>query len=137
MKTNYSPLKQYHYLYKITNLINNKIYIGIHSTDNLDDGYFGSGKVLIKAIKKYGKENFKKEIIEQFEFENQINKMDDANLLFMVIKRFQEIDLHPDRITSMEMGYMFEELIRKFAEISNGTAGKVCISTSTRKEWTR
>ena len=65
-----------------------------------------------------------REIIEQFEFENQINKMDDANLLFMVIKRFQEIDLHLDRITSMEMGYMFEELIRKFAEISNETAGE-------------
>jgi type I restriction enzyme M protein len=65
-----------------------------------------------------------REIIEQFEFENQINKMDDANLLFMVVKCFQEIDLHPDRISSMEMGYMFEELIRKFAEISNETAGE-------------
>ncbi len=65
-----------------------------------------------------------REIIEQFEFENQINKMDDNNLLFMVIKRFQEIDLHPDCISSMEMGYMFEELIRKFAEISNETAGE-------------
>ena len=65
-----------------------------------------------------------REIIEQFEFENQINKMDDANLLFMVIKRFQDIDQHSDRITSMEMGYMFEELIRKFAEISNETAGE-------------
>lgn len=65
-----------------------------------------------------------REIIEQFEFENQINKMDDNNLLFMVVKRFQEIDLHPDRISSMEMGYMFEELIRKFAEISNETAGE-------------
>jgi type I restriction enzyme M protein len=65
-----------------------------------------------------------REIIEQFEFENQINKMDENNLLFMVVKRFQEIDLHPDRISSMEMGYMFEELIRKFAEISNETAGE-------------
>lgn len=65
-----------------------------------------------------------REIIEQFEFENQINKMDEANLLFMVIKRFQETDLHPNRISSMEMGYMFEELIRKFAEISNETAGE-------------
>lgn len=65
-----------------------------------------------------------REIIEQFEFENQINKMDDNNLLFMIVKRFQEIDLHPDRISSMEMGYMFEELIRKFAEISNETAGE-------------
>jgi type I restriction enzyme M protein len=65
-----------------------------------------------------------REIIEQFEFENQINKMDDANLLFIVVKRFQEVDLHPNRISSMEMGYMFEELIRKFAEISNETAGE-------------
>jgi len=65
-----------------------------------------------------------REIIEQFEFENQIHKMDDANLLYMVVKRFQEIDLHPDHISSMEMGYMFEELIRKFAEISNETAGE-------------
>jgi type I restriction enzyme M protein len=65
-----------------------------------------------------------REIIEQFEFDNQITKMDDNNLLFMVIKRFQEIDLHPEKISSMEMGYMFEELIRKFAELSNETAGE-------------
>ncbi|NQX56871.1 SAM-dependent DNA methyltransferase [Pedobacter panaciterrae] len=65
-----------------------------------------------------------REIIEQFEFENQINRMDDNNLLFMVVKRFQEIDLHPDKVSSMEMGYLFEELIRKFAEISNETAGE-------------
>lgn len=65
-----------------------------------------------------------REIIEQFEFDNQITKMDDNNLLFMVTKRFQEIDLHPETVSSMEMGYMFEELIRKFAEISNETAGE-------------
>ena len=65
-----------------------------------------------------------REIIEQFEFENQINKLDDNNLLFMIVKRFQEVDLHPDTISSMEMGYMFEELVRKFAEISNETAGE-------------
>jgi len=65
-----------------------------------------------------------REIIEQFEFENQIAKLDEANLLFMIIKRFQEVDLHPEKISSMEMGYMFEELIRKFAEISNETAGE-------------
>ncbi|SDB30382.1 type I restriction enzyme M protein [Flavobacteriaceae bacterium MAR_2010_188] len=65
-----------------------------------------------------------REIIEQFEFDNQITKLDEANLLFMVLKRFQEIDLHPEQISSMAMGYMFEELIRKFAEISNETAGE-------------
>lgn len=65
-----------------------------------------------------------REIIEQFEFDNQITKLDDNNLLFMVLKRFQETDLNPKRISSMEMGSMFEELIRKFAEISNETAGE-------------
>lgn len=65
-----------------------------------------------------------REIIEQFEFDNHITRMDDNNLLFIVMKHFQEVDLHPEKISSMEMGYMFEELIRKFAKISNETAGE-------------
>jgi type I restriction enzyme M protein len=65
-----------------------------------------------------------REIIEQFEFEGQITRMENNNLLFIVVKRFQEIDLHPDKVSSLEMGYLFEELIRKFAEISNETAGE-------------
>jgi hypothetical protein len=56
----------YYYLYKITNLLNNKFYIGIHSTENLEDGYFGSGRALKQAISKHGKHNFKKEILEYF-----------------------------------------------------------------------
>ena len=65
-----------------------------------------------------------REIIEQFEFDNQITKLDEHNLLFIVLKRFQEVDLHTSVVSSMEMGYMFEEIIRKFAEISNETAGE-------------
>jgi len=65
-----------------------------------------------------------REIIEQFDFDNQISKLDESDLLFLVLKRFQEIDLHPKKISSMEMGYMFEELIRKFSELSNETAGE-------------
>jgi hypothetical protein len=59
--------KKYHYLYKTTNLINGKYYYGMHSTNKMEDGYLGSGKYLWYAIKKYGIENFKLEILEFFD----------------------------------------------------------------------
>lgn len=59
--------KKYHYFYKITNLINGKYYYGIHSTDNLDDAYKGSGIRLNEAYNKYGIDNFEKEILKYFD----------------------------------------------------------------------
>lgn len=56
--------KKFHFIYKTTNTLNGKYYIGMHSTDNLDDGYLGSGKRLRYSVNKYGKDNHKKEILE-------------------------------------------------------------------------
>jgi len=61
-------MKEYHFVYVTTNLINGKKYVGDHSTDNLEDGYLGSGRPTFNnAKKKYGKENFEKKILEFFD----------------------------------------------------------------------
>lgn len=61
----------YHYFYKITNKIDGKFYYGVHNTDNLEDGYSGSGKILKLAYKKYGIENFEKVIEKFFDSEDE------------------------------------------------------------------
>lgn len=65
-----------------------------------------------------------RDIVEHFRFDAQIERLDRANLLFLVTQKFAGIDLHPDRVTNAQMGTIFEELIRKFAEQSNETAGE-------------
>lgn len=67
---------KYYGIYKITNLLDGKIYIGQHITSNLDDGYMGSGCRIIKAIKKYGVENFRKEWLMFCEDEEELNYME-------------------------------------------------------------
>lgn len=56
--------KKYHFIYKTTNILSGKYYLGMHSTNNLEDGYLGSGRRLRYSINKYGKENHKREILE-------------------------------------------------------------------------
>jgi len=58
--------KKYHYIYKTTCILTNRYYIGMHSTDNIDDNYLGSGKRLWNSINYHGRENHKKEILEFF-----------------------------------------------------------------------
>lgn len=70
-----------HYIYKITNVINGKGYIGKHSTNDINDGYFGSGVALKKAISKYGRENFNKEILCYCQSEDELNNMEMRKIL--------------------------------------------------------
>ena len=65
-----------------------------------------------------------RDIFERFEFHTQIDKLAKANLLYLVTEKFANIDLHPDAVSNAQMGGVFEELIRKFAELSNETAGE-------------
>lgn len=62
--------------------------------------------------------------LEKFLFTDQLKRLNDAGLLFTVFEQFTQIDLHPEAISNLEMGYLFEELIRRFSEISNETAGE-------------
>ena len=65
---------KYHYFYRIVNLIDEKFYYGIHSTNELNDNYMGSGRRLREAMRMYGKENFKKEIIKFFDTREQASE---------------------------------------------------------------
>lgn len=65
-----------------------------------------------------------KEIFEKYDFQTQIDKLDNAGLLLLVVQRFAAADLHPDAVDNHKMGRVYEELIRKWAETSNETAGE-------------
>ncbi|MER6599580.1 type I restriction-modification system subunit M [Streptomyces parvus] len=64
------------------------------------------------------------EVLDKYEFAQQIKKLDSANLLYQVIGKFTDLDLRPEVVSNHNMGYIFEELIRRFAEQSNETAGE-------------
>lgn len=80
-------------------------------------------KNLLDYITKFSS-NVRDIFLEKFLFTDQLKRLQDAGLLYQVFERFTEIDLHPDAISNLEMGYLFEELIRRFSEISNETAGE-------------
>ena len=64
-----------------------------------------------------------RDIFEFFEFENEIERMGEANLIYLVISKFADVDLHPDTVPNEQMGLIFENLIRRFNELANETAG--------------
>ena len=65
-----------------------------------------------------------RDIFERFEFSAQVDRLNKAGLLYQVTEKFTQINLHPDRVDNHQMGLVFEELIRRFSELSNETAGE-------------
>ncbi len=65
-----------------------------------------------------------RDVLDKFDFASQIARLGRSNLLYLVVSKFAAIDLHPDKVSNLEMGYLYEELIRKFSELSNETAGE-------------
>lgn len=110
-------MKKYNYVYKITNLVNGKIYIGKHSTDNLDDNYMGSGVVLHQAYQKYGLEHFKKEVIQFYNGGDELNQGE-----IFWIARFNSTDpnIGYNRTFGGDGGGLLEETKRKISETLKG-----------------
>ena len=78
--------KKYNFLYKITNKITGEYYIGKHSTDDLADGYYGSGRRIRAAVRKHGKDMFEKEILEHFQTPEEVNIAEKIMITEDVIK---------------------------------------------------
>ena len=76
---------------------------------------------LVRYIQSFSKNV--RDIFEYFEFETEIEKMNESNLLYLVVMKFCDVDLHPDRVPNEQMGLLFENLIRRFNELANETAG--------------
>ncbi len=79
------------------------------------------GRHLVDYINGFS-ENVRK-IFERFEFEKEIEKLEESNRLYQVVAQFAEIDLHPKQVDNITMGLVFEDLIRRFNEAANETAG--------------
>lgn len=86
----------------------------------------GEPALLGKNFKKYiaGYSKNIQDIFEKFEFNNQLERLEGGNLLFHIIQELNKVDLHPKAVDNYAMGHIFEELLRKFSEMSNETAGE-------------
>lgn len=86
----------------------------------------GEPALIGKNFKKYiaGYSQNIQDIFEKFEFTSQLERLEGGNLLFHIIQELNKVDLHPDAVDNYQMGHIFEELLRKFSEMSNETAGE-------------
>ncbi len=83
--------------------------------DNIAQNLFSYVQAFAPAVR---------DVFDRFEFQVQVERLAKAGLLYQVSEKFAQVDLHPEAVSNMQMGLVFEELIRKFAEISNETAGE-------------
>lgn len=107
--------RKYNYIYKILNKVNGKIYVGVHRTDDLNDGYMGSGKIIKRAQEKYGIENFEKTILQFFDtYSDALQKEKE-----MVTKEFIE---ESNNYNVKEGGYgncsWSTDMLKKFSDAS-------------------
>lgn len=106
-------MKTYFYLYKITNNINNHFYYGIHKTSNLDDGYMGSGTRLRAAYKKYGIENFTKEIIQYCNDWNELCQLEKSVVTEELVKDKNCYNLVPGGY------YLDDDILQRIGQINS------------------
>ena len=107
--------KKYHYIYKTTCNVNGKYYIGMHSTDNLEDGYLGSGKKLWNSINYHGKENHTKEILEFLKNRKELKKREKE----IVNEDLLSEELCMNLKLGGDGGFVNEEHRKKFIESNN------------------
>jgi len=86
----------------------------------------GEPKHLAKNFKQYinGYSKNIQDIFEKFDFDRQLERLADGDILFLIIQELNKVDLHPSKVDNYQMGHVFEELLRKFSEMSNETAGE-------------
>ena len=110
----------------IEKMINRKFKLSFHNTSEFTfQKLLGDPDKLAANLGNFiaGFSSRARGILEKFKFEEEIEKLDEANRLFEVIKEIADVDLHPDRIPNIAMGYVFEDLVRRFNEQANEEAG--------------
>lgn len=110
----------------IEKTINQKFKLSFHNTSDFTfQKLLGDPDKLAANLNNYiaGFSTRARKIVEKFKFDEEIEKLDEANRLFEVVKEIAAVDLHPERIPNIEMGYLFEDLVRRFNEQANEEAG--------------